>query len=295
MKELFKTTFILGFITLMFAGCSKTEFSGNSIEDHNSIELPETVVLSFDRDINTTSNVDMIWVVDNSVSMAEEIQIIRENIGKFLLSVEDRALLNFTLITNNKGSHGMSLSEWALSRGYKQIAQYIDSRDSLIQFLKLLPQMIGSSLRFNSKKVIVIVTDDNSDIRYNTFLIGLSKILDLAQIKIFGFVGINKTVSPCIDNAGKQYIELAQYTGGQIFNICEKDWSPHFKALIKDVGRITKTEFTLPKLPSGDISVRVDGMPIKNFIIDGLNLIIHPDNFPENKKYKIDVVYLPKK
>ncbi|MCO5112968.1 MAG: hypothetical protein M9899_02210 [Bdellovibrionaceae bacterium] len=295
MKVLSKSLIIMMSVLFIFAGCSKTEFSGTSVEDQdNSIDLPETVVYSFDRDINTTSNVDMIWVVDNSVSMVEEIQIIRENIGKFLLSVEDRSKLNFTLITNNKGSHGMALSEWALSRGYRQIVQYINSRDGLVQFLKLLPQMIGKSLRFDSKKVIVIVSDDNSEISSNVFLLGLSKLLDLAHIKIFGFIGIDKKISPCIDNPGSQYIKLAQATNGNIFNICESDWTPHFESLIKDVGQITKTEFTLPVLPKGEIIVKIDGVTITNFILDGLNLVIHPDNFPTNKKYKIDVVYLQK-
>lgn len=292
MKTYFKKILSLLLPALIFTACSQTEFRNTASEADNSIELPETVVLSFDREI-TTSNVDMIWVVDNSVSMSEEIQIIRNNLGKFLLSLEDRAKLNFTLITNDRGSHGMALSQWALDRGYKQIAKYINSHDSLVQFIKLIPQMMGSSLKLNSKKVIVIVSDDNSELSYKDFLFTFTKIFNLAQIKIFGFVGIDKKVSPCIDYSGKHYIELAKATGGQIFNICESDWTPHFNALIKDVGEITKTKFTLPSAPKGRLIVKVDGKSIDKFLLDGLDLIIHPDNFPENRRYNIEVVYLP--
>ena len=284
---------------LAFTGCSDTEFS-TAISDNQQTEdptlptTPDRTVVNFSRDVNTT-NVDMIWVIDNSVSMAEEIQIIKDNLSEFLLSIEDRSKLNFTLITNNRGNYGMALSPSALAKGYKQIAERIDSRDSLIRLVELIPQMLGTSIRSNSKKVVVVVTDDNSDLSANMFLKAITKFFRVIDFKLFGFVGLDRTQSKCIDNVGKAYIDLAVNTGGRAFNICETDWHPYFEALVKDVGEITKTEFTLPSRPKGQIVVKIDGVATTKYTLNARTLVIHPDNFVQNKKYNIEVSYLPLK
>lgn len=274
----------LNVIALLLAGCGGNEFQGVQ----NSEQSLESFV--FEREVSST-NVDMVWVIDNSASMSEEIQLVRENLGQFLLSLEERARLNFTLITHNKGSHGMALSDWALSRGYRQIPQRIESYDGLTRFLELIPQMLGTSLRLNSKKVIVVVSDDNSEISANSFAKTMAKIVNLSQLKLFGFVGLSRTLSPCIDRVGSHYINLAQATGGQTFNICESNWAPYFESLVKDVGQMAKTEFTLPFTPKGKVIVKVDDVETKSFSLKGRTLIIHPDSFPLNKKYKIEVLH----
>lgn len=278
-------------------GCSGTEFSStvhdNQQTDNPTVPTnPDRTVVNFSREVNT-ANVDMIWVVDNSVSMVEEIQIIRENLSEFLLSIEDRSKLNFTLITNNKGSHGMTLSPAALAKGYKHIVQRIESRDGLIKLVELLPKMLGTSIRSNSKKVVVVVTDDNSDLSANLFLQAINKFFKLIDFKLFGFVGLDRVQSKCIDNVGTAYIKLALSTGGRAFNICEPDWRPYFEALVKDVGEITQTEFTLPTRPKGQIVVKIDGVATAKYTLNARTLVIHPDNFTQNKKYNIEVSYLP--
>lgn len=294
MKQILFSLFLIGISSTQFLGCSQTEFSSEMSDSQNNIENPpkgQKTVVKLTRDINTTSNIDMVWVIDNSVSMIEEINIIRENLGYFLLSIEDRAHLNFTVITNNKGNYGMALSPWALSRGYVQIPQAINSRDSLIRFLEHLPKMRNLSLRANSQKIIVVVTDDNSDLSANVFLKSLQSSMNLSDVKLFGFVGLGRTESPCMDNVGTHYINLAHHTGGKVFNICETDWRPHFDTLIKDVGTITKTEFTLPSRPKSDLVVTVDGLVTQKYSLNGRTLVIHPDNFTQNKKYNIEVSY----
>lgn len=256
------------------------------------INPPDQVTkLSFERDINTTTNIDMVWVVDNSVSMVEEIEIIRENLGRFLLSLEDRAQLNFTLITNSKGSHGMNLSSWATSRGYRQISQFIDSHDSLSRFLEFIPRLIGTSLRPKSQKILVVVSDDNSEVGTNEFFRLIKRFINPNQFKIFGFVGLDKNLSPCIDRVGSHYIRMAEATGGQTFNICEKDWTPHFESLIKNIGQITKTEFTLPSIPKSELLVLIDGVATTKYKIEKNILIVNPENFNSNKKWIIEVSY----
>lgn len=285
---------IFSIFFIMLTNCSETEFRTTPPESSGEpTPPPQSLKVNFERDINTTTNVDMIWVVDNSGSMTEEVAIIRKNLGDFLLSLEERAKLNFTLITSARHTNGMALSNWALSRGYKQISQFIDSRDSLIKLIELAPKLINPGIRANSKKIVVIVSDDNSDMSSNLFLTGLSKLFNLDQFKIFGFVGLSRSLSPCINNVGSQYIKLAELTDGKTFNICEADWTPYFENLVKDVADMTKTEFKLPSKPKGNIVVKVDGQVITKYSLSNNILTIHPDNFPTNKKYDIEVTYLP--
>lgn len=279
-------------------GCSESEFS--SQVENSSVTPPPTssnnvVTLSFDREINTTTDIDMVWVIDNSTSMVEELQIIRENLGRFLLSLEDRSKLNFTLITNSRGSYGMALSSWALDRGYRQFSQLINSYDSLTQFLNHLPRMQGSAIRAGSQKILVVVSDDNSEVTANEFFRLIPRHIDPNDLKVFGFVGLDKTASPCIDKAGGHYVSLAQATGGQAFNICERDWTPYFESLVKNVAEITKTEFQLPNTQKTNLKVFIDGVATSKFKLERNTLVINPENFKLNKKYKITVSYSVKK
>ncbi len=187
----------------------------------------------------------------------------------------------------------MALTDWALSRGYRQISQFIDSRDSLSKLMSLTPSLINNGIRANSKKIVVVVSDDNSDMSSSAFLSASSNVFKLDQFKLFGFVGLSRAESPCIHNVGTAYMRLAELTNGKAFNICEQDWSSHFETIIKDVADITKTEFTLPSKPKGNLVVKIDGQVITNFSLIDRALTIHPDNFPKNKKYDIEVSYLP--
>jgi hypothetical protein len=197
----------------IFIGCAETEFSsqaGSSIVTPDPTPPPtQFTSLSFERDINTTTNIDMVWVVDNSTSMVEEIQLIRENLGRFLLSLEDRARLNFTLITRRTGSFGMALSPWATSRGYRQISEFIDSFESPSKFIEFLPDMQGTSLRQDSQKILVMVTDDNSRINADEFFRQAQRHMNLNQLKVFGFVGLDRRTSPCAERPGNNYIRMA--------------------------------------------------------------------------------------
>jgi 23S rRNA pseudoU1915 N3-methylase RlmH len=292
----FMSLIMIPCLTVFLISCGETEFSATAEKTNTDpVSEPKTITINYERDINTTANVDMIWVVDNSTSMTEEVEIIRKNLGDFLLKLEDRAKLNFTLITSATSGNGMSLSNWALAKGYRQIPQYINSRDGLIKLLELAPKLINTGIRANSKKIVVMVTDDNSDLSSSLFTKGLSKLFNFNDFKIFGFVGLSKELSPCIDYAGNQYIKLAEMTMGQTFNICESDWSPYFASIVSDVAKITKTEFTLPSRIQGEIVVKIDGQVITKYILNDRTLIIHPENFPVNKKYDIEVTYLPQK
>ena len=281
----------------IFMGCAETEFSsqvGGSIVTPEPTPPPaQFTSLSFERDINTTTNIDMVWVVDNSTSMVEEVQIIRENLGRFLLSLEDRARLNFTLITRRTGNYGMALSPWATSRGYRQISEFIDSYEGASKFLEFLPEMQGTSLRPDSQKILVVVTDDNSEINSNQFFNQVRRYLDPNQLKVFGFVGSDRATSPCAERAGTHYQQMAQLTGGQTFNICQSDWTPYFDSLVKNVAQLTKTEFVLPQIPKGSLTVLIDGIATTKYKLEKNILVINPENFKQNKKYTIDVSYLP--
>lgn len=95
----------------------------------------------------------------------------------------------------------------------------------------------------DSRKIVVFVTDDNSDMKADTFLNAISD--SLPDLKVFAFVGENETSCPTLARPGLNYIELAKTTGGEIFNLCAENWQPHFERLFEKIQTIILNDIVL--------------------------------------------------
>jgi hypothetical protein len=143
----------------------------------------KTVPLAI-AEIKTTKALDMIWVIDNSGSMSEEAAQVRNNLEKFVtsLNVSSDSNMKFLLVSKTstvtqspayciqfptkKGclEQGVSLPA-NIKSNFSQEDIYVDSTNGPSLLIRKLQQLDSASTPFfrrDSKKVVVFVTDDNS-------------------------------------------------------------------------------------------------------------------------------------
>ena len=124
---------------------------------------------------------------------------------------------------------------------------------------------LNGFFRPNSKKVFVVVSDDLAYGVDDTNFVELVKpALQNQAPTLFGFVGLDATRANCdIANVGTTYSNVAQATGGTMFDICDSDWSADFKKLSDNVVGIASSNFTVKaKAVASVVSAVIDGVAI---------------------------------
>lgn len=80
--------------------------------------------------------IDMVWLIDNSGSMKEEAQQVRDNFEKFLTSIQARSDMKIALVSTKAGSGlggstGVTLPASAAAKGI-QVDAFVDSNNALV-------------------------------------------------------------------------------------------------------------------------------------------------------------------
>lgn len=222
---------------------------------------------------NAVRPMDMIWVVDNSGSMAEEASNVRSNLTNFINALDKSSDMKFLLISK-EGNSGFSVSlpSGLDSSRFMQKNIEIDSTHGPAVLLNELSSDIGLGdigmgtpfFRPDSKKIIVFVTDDNSAMSAAIFTKSLSDLgVNKGDVSIFGFVGLGEAVSDCQAFTGDVYKDLASQSGGNTYNICDSDWSLNFSTLKTDVlTKLGRSYIIKDPLAALVTSVEVDGVVI---------------------------------
>lgn len=141
---------------------------------------------------------------------------------------------------------------------------------------------IKGRLREKSKKIVVIVSDENSwSIDDKNFLSVINGSLN-TDLTFFAFTGINN--SPCADEDGEAYKALADKTNGAVFDICKPDWEPHFDALIDNVEKLVQNSFDLNAKGIEIVSVEVDGTLLNKdrYSLDGSVVTISSEELSDD-------------
>jgi hypothetical protein len=154
---------------------------------------------------------------------------------------------------------------------------------------------LTSALRPDAKKVFVVVTDDEASGVDNTnFLTMLNTAVPNSKPVLFAFRGTTSRPGCDIAARGTAYENLATTTGGQVFDICDTDWSPNFAKLSEQVTAIANTAFVLqqPKIVK-IVDVSVDGVPLTTaqYKVIGNSVEIDPSAFTETS-VKVTVRYV---
>jgi streptogramin lyase len=187
---------------------------------------------------------DVVIALDTSGSMQVEAGFVQAQLNSFASSIKAAGIdLNVVLIADPAAicipaplGSGACPTDENLP-GYRHVAQTVQSTDALQRILDTHGAWSGS-LRPGSRKVFLVVSDDDSSISANTFH---AQLLALdPSLAGYRFDSIVATVTPGIpiispnictglaDSRGTEYINLSTQTGGIVANLCEQNFAPAF-------------------------------------------------------------------
>ncbi len=260
-----------------------------------------------------SGKVDIAWYVDQSGSMRGETANVQENFASFMMSVNEIADTRVALIAQSSGQNSISITPVADKQ--IQIEQRVNSRDALSiaintfvpvgmmlpagvrQYSNALSKLSGF-FRADVPAVVVIVTDDDANGVTSANFEELSKATLGIAPKLFAFRATNdsafKAEPGCqVAQQGVSYEQIAQSTGGEVFDICEPDWSKNFEKLKQGIAKAAQNSFSLKDLPTEIKEVKVNGAVLSKsgYSVSGNLITIAPDSIPPTGDVSIEVSY----
>ncbi|MBX2987340.1 MAG: hypothetical protein KF802_05525 [Bdellovibrionaceae bacterium] len=277
-------------LSLFFTNCDTPhQFS---LTDEASLQAQGIYSFSAEFSPNTTSSlpIDLIWVIDNSGSMSNEAAHVRANFEAFASTLEQSIDFRLALISKS-GNSGTNVSLPYSGVNYLQVDKTVASRNPLTLAAQAICPAgstcgsisgngtLTSFLRAESKKVFVIVTDDDADITADAFARSFEANYPASQLAVFGFIGKNKNCS--ITRLGGVYETLSSSTGGSTYDICLNDWSSTFSSLVNSLTAISRNWIQMPQTAAPIekvLQVHVNGVliPEGSYHFDGSILTLSP-------------------
>jgi hypothetical protein len=220
---------------------------------------------------------DIIFVIDTSGSMFEEMAFVQQNMNAFsqqivasgvdvrvvMLAEGPMCPFNICLgpgicIDPPLGAGGCPAApDSNPPAGYFHPPSEISSTDALTQIVDLYPSY-GGDLREGTHKYIVIVSDDNASAPNiddaQTFINTFTALdpMKLAGTKVHGIYCFDSS-GPCADT-GTVYQDLVNLTGGIHGNLASQDFQPIFndmaQQVIVDAG--VPCQYPIPEPPDGE-------------------------------------------
>jgi hypothetical protein len=230
---------------------------------------------------------DIVWIVDNSCSMAVEAVAVQTNMNRFAMTLVDRGIdVNLVLISSANTSYQMNaacppddlvcaitnlvgaFTDFGVCIGapfgsgmcpndskppnFLHLPLPVGSTNGLQMAIDLYP-MYSHMMRPNTSKHFAIVTDDNSDVSAADFTARVAA-LDPTLFAQWRYHGIF-AFSQCPDAAEVSAVhqELVTQTGGVAGDLCTQMFDPVFDELAMDV--VTKAavacDWPIPPPPAG--------------------------------------------
>lgn len=219
---------------------------------------------------NQLQPADVVWAIDNSGSMSDEIAFVRANMNAFSHQIAQSGVdVHIVLVSatwsadpngDAKGSGGRGRGnglciEAPLGSGscpndsklpvYQHVAQTVGSQDALDMILSTYAQY-APTLRPSATKSFVVVTDDDAvradmagalgpAMRSAAFMSSV-KALDptlFTSFKVHGIYAFTKCAQAAA--VGQVYTELANATGGLRGDLCLQDFKPVFDELARGI------------------------------------------------------------
>lgn len=251
-----------------------------------------SVCVSTDQQITTGVSkgpVDVVWVVDSSGSMVEEAALVQQQMNAFAQRFADGGIDARIVLMASAGFVEVPPPLGSDASRFLRIERRIGSTTGLSALLQRWDQF-GDWLRPDADLHIVLVTDDDSALRYDCFVEGMKRVLppnksfqyhsissefvptpgqpasldnvpsaatcdelfDLATYDKFPYEHA-KNVCGAAYHAGLQHRKLVEATGGTAHSICSQDWNAVFDQL---GGRIEQVAvegcvLDLPPAPAG--------------------------------------------
>lgn len=222
--------------------------------------------------------VDIIWAVDTSGSMSEEIAQIKANINAQFASILAASGLDYQVIMIADRGLGTYQVCAAPPLGgpncgdnpplYRSIDQTVASTNSLSLLLSTYDSTNAALnwakyLRQSAVKIFIEVTDDNSSLAGTSFdaqllakapagMFGTAAARNYVFHSIIGVTAGNpNTKCPSAVNIGAQYQVLSNLTGGLMLPVCASDYSPIFQQIANGIVGSLACEFAMPTASGG--------------------------------------------
>ena len=317
-------------LALLFVACKTNSFRGDTPV---GVSIPPLQSATFDqvqfdpRTVNLTQGLsgapsaqnetvtgsgvlDLVVVIDNSGSMAEEQNNLAEKMSALMSAISNSDWQIAVTTTDPADNCVRSLikkdSFLAETRFRNAINAGINGDGIERPFLKAVEALKsdcfwgpGHWVRPGSTVAVLIVTDEDNchadpatgyqcnglvD-RESSYLVNyLSSIRKIGtEARVYGLLWHpSQPVSAC-PTAYKTAVKVSeaiQATGGTWGSICDTDFTPTLNRISSDVARILKKDFTLKNMPdAGTLRITVDGQPWTKFTQEGL--VVH---FTENPR-----------
>lgn len=326
-------------MALAYTGCDQADFNGVTIQKTGakapkSNDTEATIEEQFMLD-KASGALDIVWLVDTSGSMSQEVEHVQRNFANFAASVKSSRQTKIALIANRpSGDNSIGINLNAGS-DQQQIDIAIGSTNALalaaaavcpasatvappyrgrvppsFNSTNICGHPIGNIEGYNNinkiagklneffrpetKPVFVVVTDDNAfNITNDNFLDLVKPHLKGKMPTVYAFRGVTGRGQGCnVTRHGAAYDDLASKTGGQVFDICDQDWSANFGTLSKSVIELASPSFTLKSNVGAMVSVSVDGRDLdaSDYTIKQRTLTLKEGAAPAGAKH-LDVVY----
>ena len=187
---------------------------------------------------------DVVIAIDTSGDMDEETAFVQAQINTFVSMVKSAGVdLNVVVIAASGNfcapaplGAGTCPTDQNLP-GYRHVAQEIGSTNAFQQILNTHPQWSGS-IRPGSKRTLIVVSSDDSDMAASTFTSALQALdPEFAAMRFNSIVAtLNPNAFPLNACAGigaamgTQYINLSAQTAGIVGNLCTQNFVPYFSS-----------------------------------------------------------------
>ena len=247
--------------------------------------------------------VDIVFIVDQSSSMAEEIAGIQANLNKFSAFITATKLDYHVLLLARRGVTGYDIcikpplgaTGCMDNTRFKQISIDIDSYNSLSKFKQYVGPLEGF-MRKGSLRHIIEISDDNAKFLATSFHGWLTARAGWKDYLFHSVVVTKQDV--CSIDIGKEYLQLSGLTKGFVSHICSAKWTDLFNQLGKAVtGKALKQYKPTKKPVVSSLEVYYDSQlkqSTKDWTWDTANEVMVIQGTPPPLGTKIMVCYLVK-
>jgi hypothetical protein len=247
----------------------------NGVDDGSSVATPPSKVedLGALTDKHSVSlKVDVVFAIDTSASMGEEIAATQTNMGRLISALNNGRL--------DSRIHLMLDQLLALPAGVDAtkvafINQRVDSNDAISRLTALFagtfnpfytnaqgqPLPAPLAFRKDAKLEIVVISDDNGQGAGNLAAdFDPTKTLKATFNSIIGLPTSVQGNACELSGIGMEYMNLSTASNGSVLDICSPDWSMLITRLSNDIVKRSVT-FALSKKPSDPkaLNVTLDG------------------------------------
>ncbi|MDB4984996.1 MAG: hypothetical protein JWN04_174 [Myxococcaceae bacterium] len=206
--------------------------------------------------------VDIVWVIDDSLSMLDDITRIQQNMATFADSLIQAGLDDYHIVVLNEPSLTLG-APWDANTLKLDATRFfpvsvVAWNDCFTPVLASF-SMWSADIRPEAALHFIMVTDDNSLMQWPDFKMQMDTLLGGRKFTVHALVD---PPQHCLGSTqpGTVYWEAAMATGGQQRSICEADWLPTFTAIESSIQTtaVIPCEYDIPVPSDGQTYNRSD-------------------------------------